>query len=509
MICSQIGRLSVLKPGGGKGGKAAIMASANAGRFCSCGTRMAGDNRTGRCTACRTKDRERLLRPPALPPQFWDHHELREALASRHLGRVLRAYRCHPHHGVRPLAQNLMASWLGITQPQLSRIENGSRVHHLDRLIGWARLLGIPEHLLWFRLPPGIAPTPPGYATPQARAGTAAFAAIVNLPLPGLPREPVRTGADDLAAMQSLRTADSQIGGGYLYATVTSYLQHTVGPRLFGGTAETEDHGVFATAAALTEMAGWMAHDGGRDSLAEQHFQRALCMAQGGQDHQLGAHIFASLSHLAHHTRRPEKAIAYAQQGHERLSAGQPHPGVEARLLAMQARGHAAMRQGDQCTMQLRRAERVLADAPQETPSPWVSHFDEASLAAEAARCFRQLGQLGTAQHHAEQVVALRPRERARSRAFAQLMLIYILIARGQPEEACAAAYEVLDTTRALGSYLVVQQLEELDQLLAPYRRNPDVATFLDHLREELRERRWLTQWLPPAEPDPTSAGTK
>ena len=91
-------------------------------------------------------------------------------------------------------------------------------------------------------------------------------------------------------------------------------------------------------------------------------------------------------------------------------------------------------------------------------------------------------------------------RDRARSRAFAQLMLISILIAQGQPDEACGVAYEVLDATRALGSYLVVQQLEELDRLLSPYRRNRDVAGFLGHLAEELRERRWLAQWIPAGE---------
>src|SRR5205823_722441 len=159
----------------------------------------------------------------------------------------------------------------------------------------------------------------------------------------------------------------------------------------------------FVAAAGLTEMAGWMAHDAGRDSLAEKHFQRALGMARVGHDHQLGAHVLASLSHLAHHQRQPQKAIAYARDGHTQLAAGKPHPGVEARLLAMQARGHAALRNHDRCTEQLREAERMLVGTPREEPSPWVSSFDEASLATEAARCFQQLGQLSAARRQAEQ----------------------------------------------------------------------------------------------------------
>jgi hypothetical protein len=80
-------------------------------------------------------------------------------------------------------------------------------------------------------------------------------------------------------------------------------------------------------------------------------------------------------------------------------------------------------------------------------------------------------------------------------------MLVSILVAQGRPDDACGVAYEVLEATRTLGSYLVLQQLEELDRLLIPYRRSRDVADFLTHLAEELRERRWLAQWIPAAEP--------
>jgi ATP/maltotriose-dependent transcriptional regulator MalT len=169
----------------------------------------------------------------------------------------------------------------------------------------------------------------------------------------------------------------------------------------------------------------------------------------------------------------------------------------------MQARGHAALGQDDPCREQLRQAERVLGSAVAGHVSPWVSHFDEASLAAEAARCFGRLGRLDAARHQAEQVVELRPRERARSRAFAQLMLISILIAQGRPDEARAVAYDVLDATRTLSSYLVVRQFEDLQERFAPYERSREVAAFLDCLREELRERRWLADWLPSTDAHP------
>jgi hypothetical protein len=77
---------------------------------------------------------------------------MRDALATWHMGRVIAAYRNHPFHG-RPLPQETVAGWVGITQAQLSRIESGPPVKDLERLIEWARALHIPASLLCFKLP--------------------------------------------------------------------------------------------------------------------------------------------------------------------------------------------------------------------------------------------------------------------------------------------------------------------------------------------------------------------
>ncbi|MGH3837394.1 MAG: orotidine 5'-phosphate decarboxylase / HUMPS family protein, partial [Pseudonocardiaceae bacterium] len=78
---------------------------------------------------------------------------MKAALASRHMGRVIRAYRTDPHHGRHPLPQEKLAVWLGLSQSKLSRIETGPRIEHLDVLIHIARVLRIPAQYLWFTLP--------------------------------------------------------------------------------------------------------------------------------------------------------------------------------------------------------------------------------------------------------------------------------------------------------------------------------------------------------------------
>jgi transcriptional regulator with XRE-family HTH domain len=316
---------------------------------------------------------------------------------------------------------------------------------------------------------------------------------------PGVPRQSSSDG-DDLDIVRSLRQADRRLGGAHLYATVTDYLQRHVAPRVFGYARNDGRHEVFAVAAGLTEMAGWMAHDAGVDDLAERHFQHALGFAVAGRDSQLGAHVCGSLSHLSLHANRPDRALEYAKQGQGWLRSGPPHAGLAAKLLALQARGYAAIDNRAGCLDHIRYAERALGGGSAAV-SVWVSGFDEASLALEAARCLSLIGQHGAARVEAEQVIAVRPYDRARSRALAQLVLAGTLVAQARPDEACAIASDALRSTRALGSAVVMRQLEHVGRRLMPFLPNSDVAAFLEVLHGELRERRWLARWVPGQEP--------
>ncbi len=118
-----------------------------------CDARLARDNPDLRCAACQRADRDELLSPPAVPAEFWQHPIMRDALGNRHMGHVVRAFRLHPFHGRQVISQRTVTEWVGLTQAQLSRLETGPPMMHLDRLIQWACLLRIPEEHLWFKLP--------------------------------------------------------------------------------------------------------------------------------------------------------------------------------------------------------------------------------------------------------------------------------------------------------------------------------------------------------------------
>jgi hypothetical protein len=93
-------------------------------------------------------------------------------------------------------------------------------------------------------------------------------------------------------------------------------------------------------------------------------------------------------------------------------------------------------------------------------------------------------------------VIKIRPPDRVRSRALAQLILVSILIGQHRAEEACDVARQVLAVTTTLGSAQVFRQLQAIGLGLAPYRGSRRVAEFVDYLHGELEVRRWMTRQL-------------
>jgi transcriptional regulator with XRE-family HTH domain len=126
-------------------------------RYCRCGTHLAADNPGRQRARCQRASRDKLIAPPHVPPEFWQTEQFDDAFAAQHIGRVARAYRMHPYHhtvyGPSGISQTLLGQWLGLRQPQISRIETGPPIPNMDTLVYWARILRIPAELLWFKLP--------------------------------------------------------------------------------------------------------------------------------------------------------------------------------------------------------------------------------------------------------------------------------------------------------------------------------------------------------------------
>ena len=400
----------------------------------------------------------------------------------------------------RGLTQEQLAERTGLVARTVGRLEQGGRPR-ADTIRILTAFFKLPAEALGFLPDCNTGNTrrpsrrPPGETAPMRTPGAAALLSVGRaVVVREADAEPGHAQADT-EALRAFRAADPQVGGGHLYAAVVHYLEIRVAPRLFGRVQGDRGPDAFSVAAALTDMAGWMAHDAGRDALAEQHFARALTLAQAGGDPELEANILASRSHLAHQLGKVAEALAFATAGHAALRRGRRNPGLEARLHAMGARCRAVQRDGSECLRLLGQAERALATAPA-SASEWTNPFDEGSLAAEAAQSLRQLGRFKSARVHAERVLTLRVGDRVRSRAFGQITLAGVFAELRRFDDACAVGHQVLHSTVALGSLRVVQQLQALRQLLTPYRSAKAVGDFLICSADDLRGRMALYHWL-------------
>ncbi|TCO53505.1 helix-turn-helix transcriptional regulator [Actinocrispum wychmicini] len=127
------------------------------GRRCSgCGTVLAADNTAHVCGKCHREQRDQLGKPPQLKDDFFETDDFRAAFASQHIGKVFKAYRMHPHHlrmYGKALNQELLGRWLGLNQAQVSKIETGKPEYNLETLRNYAKILHLPERLLWFDFP--------------------------------------------------------------------------------------------------------------------------------------------------------------------------------------------------------------------------------------------------------------------------------------------------------------------------------------------------------------------
>jgi transcriptional regulator with XRE-family HTH domain len=400
---------------------------------------------------------------------------LLRACAERDMGAVFRMLNS------RGVSTRRIAAAVDITQGRLYDYMNGkSRVEKLALFEQIADAFHIPGHLL------GLARR--SWEPPPAHA---AHHRADHPPPDG----------DDLEAMEHFRSADRQTGGGRLYGAVVRHLGDRVAPRLVDLGSGPQ---VFAAAAALTEMAGWMAHDSGHNDRAARHFARALPLARTSGDLPLAAHVAASSSHLALETGDAAGAVGWARTGLELAAQGPRIPALTARLRTMQARALAVAAQRIPAARALEQARHDL-EGTADAGHPWLSPFDAAALASECALILRDLDRLDEALTHAEQAVRLREAGRARSLALSRITLVDIHVRRGDLDAAVHAGHDLLSTSPTLGSIRVVQQLDALRRLLEPHRAYGPVREYLTRFDDARRARMLLLADIIPPSPGGTA----
>jgi tetratricopeptide (TPR) repeat protein len=356
------------------------MAQADQRHRCArCRAWLARDHADRLCSPCQKAGPERLAAPPDVPIEFWYDGELQAALVSQHMGRVIRAYRHHPHHGSRGLTQDDVASWAGIAQGRLSSIETGPSINRIDRLVFWAQLLAIPEQHLWFRLPDGNATGRPwpAYLLALGAPAVTAHHGVSWSTSAGLETMVASaadtslsfiTGATETnvtdAMLDDLRWEIGRIAVDYVHAPLTTLLQDLIVVRdvLFGllqkRQAPRHSRDLYLLAGTSCALLANASHNVGDLRAALVQVRAAFTCADLAGHNGLRAWSRGTAAVITEWSLRPAKAVELAAQGAVFASSHESR----ARLAAIEARAAARTADHARALAAVRRLQDVADD---------------------------------------------------------------------------------------------------------------------------------------------------
>ncbi|GAA2692027.1 MULTISPECIES: helix-turn-helix domain-containing protein [Actinosynnema] len=497
----------------------------------SCGALIAADNSDRLCHRCRRNARADIYGPPALTEEFWDHPVLASAFAARDMGAVLAAYRHHPQH-VSRITQDRMATWLGISQAQLSRYETGENpIDRIERLRHFARALSIPGDRLWFDrvgIPSQVAPeigAPPDVLVAAwdassiarsveetarsdlaiSRRAALTAAATVTMgptlveplqrwlhPLQPLTRwsSSAAISEEELAALQhvadGLRGWGGRGGYGLARKAVLGQLEE-LAERLTRAPAGPTTERAFFIGAELSKVAASMSWDAGMHDAAQRYYVLGVRMAKAGHNDPFAALCLAAMARQMFDLGRPEDGldlVQLAQYGTRRKAT----PTLQALLLTREAWAYAQLGRVKEFHRAVGQAQDSFAQREHGSEPWWLQSFDEAELEGVIGARLRDLAahdpsQALLAEKHILRALELRDPARVRNRAFDVIGLARTKMAAGDPEAACGLIQQVLPTAVGLASGRVVRKLQDFAKEAERHRELPLVRDTREAIR--------------------------
>jgi hypothetical protein len=467
-------------------------------RWCAgCSARLASDNPTLLCAPCTRTHRDRYAAPPLLAAEWWAGERYRTVFATRHIGQVLRAYRTdprwHPAFGPDGISQAVVASWAGVVQSHVSRLENGDPEKNIDKLTSWALLLHMPQELLWFALPhtnqdtatvPDSSPAALTMSLPVlAPMMSGGFGWFAGTTMSVVTASPDRVGMVEIEIIREMtstyRTIDNKYGGGHARQLLVNFLDSSVRPWLWSAGGSNAE--LLIAAADLSHLAGWMAYDTGDGVIGSKHVRQAHALSTQAGDHARSAEMLAGLAHQAAHAGAGPVAVDLALAARD--TAGRTGIGVLlAETSAMAAHGYAVGRDHTASRTALAEAEKTY-EASENTDRPaWLDYFDRAYLAAKTAHVLALLGDLGQAESAARASLVM-AEGFERGRLFNTALLANILAVQGKVDEAAAQTVTAVEMLEGMTSARSIKYLTGVAHKLAPFARNPAAQQALEQLR--------------------------
>jgi hypothetical protein len=282
---------------------------------------------------------------------------------------------------------------------------------------------------------------------------------------------------------RSFRRLDNRFGGGRVHALVSHHVTHEVLPLLQDGNSRGRaERQLFAAAAELAHLAGWIAFDIADHRQAGMYLRRSLDLAEAAGAGAFAGEVLAAVSHQAAFRGDGDAAVDLAQAARHQLADGDAWPALVAEIWAMEAHGHALRSDSRACATAMGNAERALQRADSDDRPDWLAYLDAAYVAAKFGHAYRALGQPAQAVD-----CALRSLEMTdgyeRGRLFNTTLLASAHADLGNVDAACELGELALDMAGSVQSWRTRTRLEELGHQLHPHRRPPAVRALIERMQ--------------------------
>ncbi|MFI0164270.1 tetratricopeptide repeat protein [Streptomyces sp. NPDC017095] len=279
----------------------------------------------------------------------------------------------------------------------------------------------------------------------------------------------------------TLRTLDDQLGGARLLEQARGDLALVTG--LLGGGRYTDEVRLrlYALAARVSHLTGWMAYDAGLRSAGQRYYVGALRSARTAADDAFGAFILAEMGvHVSEAGRTAERVDLVSTA----IDNAPPSLSPRTQSFLYLHKAEALSRDGDhrEAGTALNRAICLWERQVTDDDPDWLGWFGEAQLRSTEGKVLLRSGQVERATSSLEtSVTRAAPRDKAvRSSRLAEARL-----AGGDLEGALDAGnYGAGLLEDCVGSVRALDRLKEFSTRLEPHKSVPSVQEFRERLRE-------------------------
>ncbi|WP_235884113.1 helix-turn-helix domain-containing protein, partial [Saccharopolyspora elongata] len=224
---------------------------------------------------------------------------------------------------------------------------------------------------------------------------------------------------------------------------------------------------LFALNSRYAEFAGWMAQESGNDQAALWWTDRAVELAEAGEDRTLAAYSLVRRALVAMYQRNAQHTIDLSRQAQSSATTAR----IRGLAALHEAQGHALASDYDACMRALDHAREMLSTSqPEAGPVLGTTNLTD-PVEMIHGWCLHDLGRIHAATAVLDREVQRLSPQALRSQARYGVRRALAHASAGDIDHACALVGQILGVVDTVGSATIITDLRQLSHVLARHHR--------------------------------------